>query len=141
MAGKANVGGIEALLSSRDALGLAELVRKRQVSPSELLDAAIARTEEVNPRFNFIAQRHYDYARKAIAAGLPKGPFTGVPWLLKDLNTNIAGELTEGGSRFYKGFRAPVTSELVKRVERAGFVVFGKTTTPELDGTAVQPSC
>jgi amidase len=132
MAGKASVGGIEALLSSRDALGLAELVRKRQVSPSELLDAAIARTEALNPRFNFIAQRHYDHARKAIAASLPKGPFTGVPWLLKDLNTNIAGELTEGGSRFYKGFRAPVTSELVKRVERAGFVVFGKTTTPEL---------
>jgi Asp-tRNA(Asn)/Glu-tRNA(Gln) amidotransferase A subunit family amidase len=124
--------GIEGLLSSHDAVGLAQLVRKRQVSPSELLDAAIARTEALNPRFNFIAQRHYDYARKAIAAGLPKGPFTGVPWLLKDLNTNIAGELTEGGSRFYKGFRAPVTSELVKRAERAGFVIFGKTTTPEL---------
>lgn len=120
------------LLVSHDALGLAELVRKRSVSPSELLDAAISRVETVNPRFNFIAQRHYDYARKAIAAGLPKGPFTGVPWLLKDLNTYIAGELTEGGSRFYKGFRAPVTSELVKRVERAGFVVFGKTTSPEL---------
>lgn len=132
MGGNASVGGIESLLSSRDALGLAELVRKRQVSPSELLDAAISRTEALNPRFNFIAQRHYDHARKTIAAGLPKGPFTGVPWLLKDLNTNIADELTEGGSRFYKGFRAPVTSELVKRVERAGFVVFGKTTTPEL---------
>lgn len=125
-------GGIEGVLSSHDSVGLAQLVRKRQVSPSELLDAAIARTEALNPRFNFIAQRHYDYARKAIAAGLRRGPFTGVPWLLKDLNTYIAGELTEGGSRFYKGFRAPVTSELVKRVERAGFVVFGKSTSPEL---------
>lgn len=125
-------GGIESLLSSHDALGLAGLVRQRQVSPSELLEAAIARTEALNPRFNFVAQRHYDYARKALAAGLPKGPFTGVPWLLKDLNTHIAGELTEGGSRFYRGFRAPVTSELVTRIERAGFVVFGKTTTPEL---------
>lgn len=132
MSSKASVGGIEALLSSRDTVGLAELVRQRQVSPGELLDAAIARTEALNPRFNFIAQRHFEHARKAIAAGLPKGSFTGVPWLLKDLNTNVAGELTEGGSRFYKDFRAPVTSELVKRIERAGFVIFGKTTTPEL---------
>ena len=75
-------------------------------------------------------------ARAAIAKGLPKGPFTGVPWLLKDLNTYIAGELTEGGSRFYKGFRATVTSELVRRIEAAGFVVFGKTTVPELGLTA-----
>ena len=137
MTGKASMGGIETLLSSRDALGLAELVRKRQVAPSELLDAAIARAEMLNPRFNFIAQRHYDHARKALAAGLPQGPFTGVPWLLKDLNTYIAGELTEGGSRFYNGYRATVTSELVRRIEAAGFVVFGKTTVPEfgLTGT------
>lgn len=131
-----NSSGIEGLLSSHDALGLAALVRQRQVSPKELLEAAIARTEALNPRFNFVAQRHYDYGRNAVAAGLPKGPFTGVPWLLKDLNTHIAGEVTEGGSRFYKGFRSPVTSELVKRVERAGFVVFGKTTSPELGLTA-----
>ena len=127
-----NSGGIESLLSSHDALGLAALVRQRKVSPSELLDAAIAKAEALNPRLNFIAQRHYDHGRAAIAKGLPQGPFTGVPWLLKDLNTYIAGELTEGGSRFYKGYRAPVTSELVNRIERAGFVVFGKTTTPEL---------
>lgn len=124
--------GTADLLGHHDAIGLAQLVRQRKVSPGELLDAAIAKTEALNPRFNFIAQRHYDYARKAITRGLPKGPFTGVPWLLKDLNTYIAGEVTEGGSRFYKGFRAPVTSELVTRIERAGFVVFGKTTSPEL---------
>lgn len=125
------------LLVDHDALGLAQLVAKREVSPTELLEAAIAKAEALNPRFNFMAQRHYDYARKAIAGGLPKGPFTGVPWLLKDLHTHIAGELSEGGSRFFKGNRATVTSELVKRAERAGFVVFGKTTTPEfgLTGT------
>lgn len=120
------------LLSTHDALGLAALVKRRKVSPSELLDTAIAQAEAINPRLNFMAQKHYERARMAIAKGLPNGPFTGVPWLLKDLNTHIAGELTEGGSRFYKGFRAPVTSELVTRIERAGFVVFGKTTTPEL---------
>lgn len=120
------------IFTSHDALGLAALVRQRKVSPSELLDAAITKAEALNPRLNFIAQRHYDHGRAAIAKGLPKGAFTGVPWLLKDLNTYVAGELTEGGSRFYKGYRATVNSELVNRIERAGFVVFGKTTAPEL---------
>ncbi len=125
------------VIDSHDAMGLAALVKARQVSPGELLEASIARAEALNPRFNFIAQRHYDYARKAIAAGLPQGPFTGVPWLLKDLNTYLAGELTEGGSRFYKGYRASVTSTLASRIQAAGFVIFGKTTTPEygLTGT------
>lgn len=134
---KAMTHGGGDLLSGHDALGLAELVRKRKVSPSELLDAAIARAEALNPRFNFMAQQHYDFGRKAIAAGLPKGPFTGVPLLLKDLYTYIEGEFSEGGSRLYKGYRAPVTSELVRRYQAAGFVIFGKTTTPEygLTGT------
>lgn len=125
------------ILDDHDAMGLADLVKTRQVAPTELLEAAIARAEALNPRFNFMAQKHYDYARAAIAKGLPQGPFTGVPWLLKDLNTYIAGELTEGGSRFYKGYRATVTSELVRRYEKAGLVIFGKTTTPEfgLTGT------
>jgi len=119
-------------LDTLDALGLAELVAKRQVSPSELLEAAIGRAEALNPRFNFMAQKHYDYGRAAIAKGLPQGPFSGVPWLLKDLNTYIAGLPTENGSRFYKGYRPQVTSELVRRIEKAGFVIFGKTTVPEL---------
>ncbi|QJQ33507.1 amidase [Sphingomonas lacunae] len=129
--------GDEVLLSTHDAMGLADLVRRREVSAGELLDMAIARTERLNPRFNFMAQRLDERARAAVARGLPDGPFTGVPWLLKDLNTHIAGELSEGGSRFYRGNRASVTSELVQRYERAGFVIFGKTTTPEfgLTGT------
>ncbi|MBU6268605.1 MAG: amidase [Sphingomonadales bacterium] len=134
-AASASVGGD--VLDAHDAMGLAALVRARKVSARELLDAAIARAEALNPKFNFMAQRLYDHAHAAIAAGLPQGPFTGVPWLLKDLNTHIAGELTEGGSRFYKGYRATVTSELVRRYQAAGFVVFGKTTVPEfgLTGT------
>lgn len=129
--------GSGTVLDEQDATGLAALVRARKVSPGELLEAAIARAEALNPRFNFMAQQHYDFAAAAIAGGLPQGPFTGVPWLLKDLNTHIAGELSEGGSRFYRGNRATVTSELVERYRRAGFVIFGKTTTPEfgLTGT------
>ncbi|ABP64462.1 Amidase (plasmid) [Novosphingobium aromaticivorans DSM 12444] len=128
------------VLDTHDSLGLAELVRKRKVSAAELLEAAIARAEAMNPRFNFMAQKHYDYGRKAIAQGLPEGPFTGVPWLLKDLNTYIAGEVTENGSRLYKGQRASVTSELVRRIERAGFAIFGKTTTPEFGLTGTTES-
>ena len=119
-------------LDTQDALGLADLVRRRKVSATELLDAAIARADALDPKLHFMAQRHYDRARAAIARGLPQGPFTGVPWLLKDLNTYIAGEVTGNGSRFYNGFRPAVTSELVRRYEQAGFVIFGKTTSPEL---------
>lgn len=128
------------VLDTHDSLGLAALVKARKVSPAELLEAAIARAEALNPKFNFMAQKHYDYGRKAISAGLPQGPFSGVPWLLKDLNTYIAGEVTENGSRLYKGQRASVTSELVKRIERAGFVIFGKTTTPEFGLTGTTES-
>ncbi len=128
------------ILGTRDMIGLAELVQRRKASPTELLEAAIARAEALNPRFNFLAQKHYDYARAAIAKGLPKGVFTGVPWLLKDLNTYMAGELTEQGSRYCKGSRATVTSELVRRHERAGLVIFGKTTVPEFGLTGTTES-
>lgn len=131
---------MDTVLDQHDSLGLAALVRARKVSPTELLEAAISRAESLNPRFNFMAQKHYDYARRRIAEGLPKGPFTGVPWLLKDLNTYIAGQVTENGSRLYRGNRAPVTSELVRRIEAAGFVIFGKTTTPEFGLTGTTES-
>ena len=71
-----------------DALGLAELVRRRQVSAGELLDAAIARVEARNPSINAVTMPLYDYGRAAIAAGLPDGPFTGVPFLMKDLTAS-----------------------------------------------------
>ena len=68
-----------------DGLGLAELIRRKDVSAKELLDAAIARADALNPALNAIVTRLDDQARAAIAAGLPAGPFTGVPYLLKDL--------------------------------------------------------
>ena len=72
---------------SRDALGLAELVRKGEVTPGELLDSAIARLDEVNPRINAIAVQAVDAARAAIDRGVPAGPLSGVPFLLKDLGS------------------------------------------------------
>lgn len=128
------------VLGTHDAIGLAGLVRKRKISPSELLEAAITRAETLNPRFNFMAQKHYDFARAEIERGLPDGPFTGVPWLLKDLGTFIEGLPTEGGSRINKGAAGQFTSELVERYRRAGLVVFGKTTTPEFGLTGTTES-
>ena len=127
---------MSSLLDSHDALGLAALVKAREISASELLEAAIARAEAADARFSFMAQRHYDRARAKVAAGLPDGPFTGVPWLLKDLNTYLEGTVTANGSRLYRDAVAPVSSELVRRIEAAGFVVFGKTASPEFGQTA-----
>jgi amidase len=127
-------------LSEYDALGLAELVQRKEISPLELLDVTITRAETAHALFNFLSQKHYDYARATINKGLSRGPLTGVPFLLKDLDCYIAGELTEQGSRYYKGQRAAVTSELVHRYERAGLVVFGKITVPELGLAATTES-
>jgi amidase/6-aminohexanoate-cyclic-dimer hydrolase len=69
-----------------DAVGLADLVRRKQVSAADLLDEAIARTAKVDPQINAVVVKHYDYAERQIENGLPAGPFAGVPFLLKDLD-------------------------------------------------------
>src|SRR6476660_5748224 len=73
-----------------DALGLAELVRGKQTTPDDLLEAAIERVEARNPVVNAVVMKLYDHARKAIADGLPEGPFRGVPFLMKDLTSAVA---------------------------------------------------
>ena len=115
-----------------DGLGLAELVRRKEVSAKELLDAAVARTDALNPTLNAIVTRMDEHARAAIAAGLPSGPFTGVPYLLKDLGALYTGAPTSFGSGFYDGNVADHDSEITARLKRAGLVIFGKTNTPEM---------
>ncbi|HKB82443.1 MAG TPA: amidase, partial [Burkholderiales bacterium] len=116
-----------------DALGLADLVRRKEVMPDELLEAAIERVEARNPAVNAVTMRLYDYGRKAIADGLPDGPFRGVPFLMKDLTSPVAGVRMTRGSRFFAD-TAPsaADSEHVKRLKRAGLVIFGRTNTCEL---------
>ena len=116
-----------------DALGLAELVKRRLVTPDQLLDAAIERVEARNPVVNAVVMPLYDYARKAIADGLPNGPFRGVPFLLKDLGGWLAGVRVTRGSRFFAD-TGPATddSEHVKRLKHAGLVFFGRTNSCEL---------
>jgi hypothetical protein len=90
-----------------DGIGLAELVRSRQVSAGELLDEAIARTARVDPQVNAVVVKHFDYARRQIDNGLPDGPFTGVPFLLKDLEI-LAGTVTTSGASVYQTM-SPIT--------------------------------
>lgn len=117
--------------SDYDAVGLAQLVAERKASPGELLDAALLRAAAINPQLNAIVTPMYDEARSAIAAGLPQGPFTGVPFLLKDLRAQYAGVPTTSGSRLTRTAVPDHDSELVARHKRAGLVIFGKTNTPE----------
>ena len=105
-----------------DGLGLAELVARGDIAPEELMEAAIARVEARNPLVNAVTMKLYDFGRRAIAAGLPDGPFRGVPYL----------PMTRS-SRYYADAPAPTAdSEHVRRLKRAGLVVFGRTNTCEL---------
>ena len=123
-----------------DGLGLAELVKTRQVAPAELLAAAVERVEQANPAINAVVNRMYDQAKAAIAAGLPEGPFTGVPYLLKDLGVLYAGTVTSAGSGLFRDAVADHDSEIVIRMKRAGLVIFGKTNTSEFGlATSVEP--
>lgn len=126
--------------TAHDALGLADLVRRREVSASELVEACIERIERINPRLNAVVSPLYDRARADAAGAIGDGPFAGVPFLLKDLTQTIAGEVTTNGSRFFAGAIADHDSELYRRFRRAGVVVVGKSNTPELGLTPVTES-
>jgi amidase len=114
-----------------DGLGLAALVRQREIDAVELLDAAIERVEQRNPAINAVVDQLYAHAKAAIAAGLPTGPFTGVPFLLKDLGVLCAGTRTSFGCRLFADAVADHDSEFVARLKRAGLVIFGKTHSSE----------
>jgi amidase len=115
---------------SFDAVGLAELVRKKEVTPGDLLDEAIARTAKVDPEINAVIVRHYDFARRQIEAGLPDGPFTGVPFLLKDLDL-LEGTRTTFGASVLKDEVANHSGTLAQRFLSAGLTIFGKSASPE----------
>src|SRR3984885_5470596 len=113
-----------------DGVGLADLVRKKQVSARELLDEAITRTAKVDPQINAVVVKHYDYAQRQIDNGLPDGPFTGVPFLLKDLDI-LEGTLTTSGASLFKDNVADHTGTLAQRFLKAGVAIFGKSSSPE----------
>ncbi|MBC7247453.1 MAG: amidase [Actinobacteria bacterium] len=114
-----------------DATAQAELVRKKEVKPIELVEAAIERVERLNPQLNAVITPMYEQARKEAQGKLPEGPFTGVPFLLKDLLCAYKGVRMSFGSAFFQDYVPDYDSELVVRLRRAGLVIIGKTNVPE----------
>jgi amidase len=117
-----------------DATAQAELVRRGTVSPRELVDAAIARIETLNPKLNAVIHPLFERARRQAASDLPAGPFRGVPFLVKDFLCYEAGQPMHMGARPLRdaGFVAPGDTYLVGKFRAAGFVILGRTNTPEL---------
>jgi amidase/6-aminohexanoate-cyclic-dimer hydrolase len=123
-----------------DALGLAGLVRNKDVSPLELLDAALTRAEAAQARVNCFSALYPEVARQQIADGLGDGPFAGVPFVLKDLGATVKGQKLTQGSRLYKDYVADADATLTERYKAAGFAIFGHTTTPEFGSTTTTES-
>ena len=119
-----------------DGLGLAELVARGEATPAELLEAAQARADAVDPHINAIVRRLDDMAHARAREDL-QGPFAGVPFLLKDLFQEIEGVPTSNGCRALAHVPSPHTSTVVRRWLDAGLVVFGRTNTPEFGAKAV----
>ncbi len=117
-----------------DASAQAELVRSGSASPAELVDDAIDRIEKLNPELNAVIRTRFDEARAEAAGPLPDGPFRGVPLVLKDLLAYAAHEAVHEGMRVLKDahYVAPEDQEITRRFRAAGFVVVGRTNTPEL---------
>jgi Asp-tRNA(Asn)/Glu-tRNA(Gln) amidotransferase A subunit family amidase len=115
-----------------DAVSLAQLIAKREVSAEEVLETAITRAEEVNRAINAIVHKQYEQARKAVATGLSEGPLKGVPYLIKDLGFFETGEPATYGSRLFKDFVADHETAYVRRCKLAGLVFIGRSSSPEL---------
>ena len=117
-----------------DATEQAERVQRAEVKPQELVEAAIARVERLNPELNAVVIPLFERALEEVARGLPEGPFRGVPFLMKDLTCQIQGTPHHAGMRFLKdlGWISPESTALGERFQRAGLALLGKTNTPEL---------
>jgi amidase/6-aminohexanoate-cyclic-dimer hydrolase len=125
---------------SYDALGLAELVRRGEVQPKELLAAALERMERLEPILNAVPIPMIEEAQRALDQGLPEGPFTGVPYLIKDLHLLWDGVRTTNGSALFADYVADHDSELTRRYRAAGLVTFGRSASPEFGITPTTES-
>jgi amidase len=121
-------------LARTDAVGLAELIRNGELSPVELIDDTIDRIERLNPQLNAVIHPNFEAAREAAAGDLPDGPFRGVPMLIKDLWPAEKGQPFHQGIQGLKnaGYRADLDANIIKAYRAAGFVMAGRTNTPEM---------
>lgn len=115
----------------RDALDQAELIRKGEVTALDMVNAAIARSEAINPHINAVTQPLYDFARQE-ALTVTDGPFCGVPFLVKDFYCHMAGTVTTGSSQLLLQNRIDHDSELMRRYRAAGLLTIGKSNVPEM---------
>jgi len=115
-----------------DATELARRVRAGEVSPSELVEVALAAVEAVNPRLNAVVHSMAESARAEARGPLPDGPFRGVPMVVKDFDGFVKGVPFTASTRFLEGFVPDHDSEAVARLRRAGLVFLAKTNLPEL---------
>ncbi len=122
-----------------DATAQAELVETGEVSPTELVDAAIERIEAHDGPINSVVMKWYDHARDVAAGALPDGPFRGVPFLLKDLWAHYAGQVLTNGNVALRAAQpvSPSDTTLVSRFREAGLVTLGRTNSPELGSVPV----
>ncbi len=118
--------------SSYDGLGLAQLVARKEVTPKELLETAIAAVAKVNPKINAVLQTLPEMAAAEIAAKAPSGPFAGVPFVIKELVLHAKNVRLDSGCRLAQGMTPEADTELMARFRRAGLVLMGTTQTPEL---------
>ena len=124
-------GGLVTSWDDADATTLAQWIARGDVTAQEVLDETVRRLERINPILNVLAQDHIELAQAALSNGLPTGPFSGVPFLLKDLGISLGGTVTSAGSALNANQVATTDSEIVRRFKAAGLLIFGKTNTPE----------
>ena len=118
-------------LTRYDALSLAELIRSRAISAEELLEVTIERIEALDPLLNAVVHKHFDLARKAVADGLPDGPFKGVPFLVKNTGFEVKDMILSTGSELHRNTVSSRDGTLAARYKAGGLVIVGKSTTPE----------
>ncbi|HHT7802741.1 TPA: amidase [Streptococcus suis] len=115
-----------------DATAMAQAVNQKQVSAKELVQETIAKIEQFNPALNAVVSKQYEQAlQEAETGNFQDKPFGGVPFLLKDLGQNEAGHLSTAGSRLFENYRAGHTDKLVQAFKDLGFIILGRTNTPE----------
>ena len=119
-----------------DGIGLADLVRKKEMTAKELAQMALAGIKKINPQINAVIEVYDERVEKADELLLPETPFCGVPFFLKDLGATEAGKPQEMGSRLAKGWVAATDAYLTTRFKEAGALILGRTATP-----APTPSC
>ena len=127
---------IDSLLDSQDTMGLAALIANGDVTSLEVVDASIARLESRNPVLNAVVATRIEQARQEAAAESGSGPLAGVPFLVKDLNCDVAGLPSTKGSRLFADHVATEDCELTRRFKAAGLVILGNTNTPEFGKNA-----